>query len=116
MKMYQIILLLTYPLGLALGQALFKVASANMMQAGRPSFLLLLSSVSFYVALILYGALTILWVWLLTAVPLSRAYPFVALSFIFTPIIAVLAFNESVTLNYILGLSLIVGGLILSQT
>lgn len=116
MRLYQIVLLLIYPLGLAFGQALFKVASANMMQAGRPSFLLLFSSVSFYVALILYGALTILWVWLLTAVPLSRAYPFVALSFIFTPIIAVLAFHESVTMNYILGLSLIVGGLILSQT
>lgn len=41
MKLYQIVLLLIYPLGLACGQALFKLASANMMQAGRPSFLLL---------------------------------------------------------------------------
>ena len=85
-----------------MGQALFKVASANMMQAGRPSFLLLFSSVSFYVALILYGALTILWVWLLSGVPLSRAYPFVALSFIFTPIFAIVAFNESVTITLLL--------------
>jgi drug/metabolite transporter (DMT)-like permease len=116
MRLYQIVLLLIYPLGLALGQALFKLASANMTQAGRPSFLLLLSSVPFYLALILYGALTVLWVWLLSGVPLSRAYPFVALSFIFTPIFAVVAFNESVTPNYIVGLCLIIGGLILSQT
>jgi drug/metabolite transporter (DMT)-like permease len=113
---YQIILLLIYPFGLALGQALFKLASANMLQDGRPSFILLFSTASFYAALILYGALTLLWIWLLSAVPLSRAYPFVALSFVFTPILAVIAFNESVTPSYILGLVLIIGGLILSQT
>jgi drug/metabolite transporter (DMT)-like permease len=115
-RAYQIALLLIYPLGLALGQALFKLASTRMLQDGRPSFVLLFSTGSFYAALILYGALTVLWVWLLSSVPLSRAYPFVALSFVFTPILAVIAFNESVTPSYILGLVLIVGGLILSQT
>ena len=32
----------------------------------------------FFVALILYARLTVLWVWILSFTPLSRAYPFLA--------------------------------------
>src|SRR5258705_5915493 len=35
----------------------------------------------FFVALILCAALTLLWVWILSFTPLSRAYPFLALAF-----------------------------------
>ena len=38
----------------------------------------------FFVAVILYAALTVLWVWILSFTPLSRAYPFVALAFALT--------------------------------
>src|SRR5881392_852250 len=39
----------------------------------------------FFVALILYAALTVLWVWILSFTQLSRAYPFLALAFALTP-------------------------------
>jgi hypothetical protein len=39
----------------------------------------------FFVALILYAALTILWVWIQSFTQLSRAYPFLALAFALTP-------------------------------
>ena len=35
----------------------------------------------FFVALILYAALTVLWVWILSFTQLSRTYPFLALAF-----------------------------------
>ena len=37
---------------------------------------------AFYVACLLYAAATVLWVWILTKLPLSTAYPFVGLSFV----------------------------------
>src|SRR5258708_25365935 len=39
----------------------------------------------FFVALILYAALIVLWVCILSYTPLSRAYPFLALAFGLTP-------------------------------
>jgi beta-galactosidase/beta-glucuronidase len=43
--------------------------------------LALLVQPSLYAACLLCAAATVLWVWLLTYIPLSAAYPFVALSF-----------------------------------
>ena len=39
----------------------------------------------FFVPLILYAALTILWVWILSFTQLSRTYPFLALAFAIMP-------------------------------
>ena len=50
--------------------------------SGSPAFC---STGIFFVALILYAALTVLWVWILSYTPLSRAYPFLALAFALTP-------------------------------
>ena len=49
----------------------------------------------FFVALILYARLTVLWVWILSFTPLSRAYPFLALAFALTPALGCLVFAES---------------------
>lgn len=48
----------------------------------------------FFVALILYARLTVLWVWILSYTPLSRAYPFLALAFALTPALGCLVFAE----------------------
>ena len=55
-------------------------------------------------------AATLLWVRILTTVPLSRAYPFVALAFVLVPAAGYLFFNESITLRYATGTALIVIG------
>jgi drug/metabolite transporter (DMT)-like permease len=57
--------------------------------------------------------LTVLWVWILTFTPLSRAYPFVALAFAVTPLLGGLVFGEPIGTRLILGISLILGGLLL---
>lgn len=48
----------------------------------------------FFVALILYARLTVLWIWILSFTPLSRAYPFLALAFALTPALGCLVFAE----------------------
>src|SRR5258705_12567796 len=47
-------------------------------QSGSPAFC---STGIFFVALILYAALTVLWVWILSFTQLSHTYPFLALAF-----------------------------------
>ncbi len=109
----QIGLLLIYTVGMASGQLLFKLAAERF--AGAAPFgervLGLATNPAFLAALTLYGALTLLWVWILSFTPLSRAYPFVALAVVLTPIVGAMAFGEPLTVRLMLGLVAILLGL-----
>ncbi|HKA79266.1 MAG TPA: transporter [Xanthobacteraceae bacterium] len=111
----QAALLFAYAAGMAGGQLLFK-AAALRYAAGAPlgeRLLSLVQNVYFLAAIVLYVALTVLWVWILTFTPLSRAYPFVALAFALTPLLAGFVFGEAMTVRLMLGIGLILGGLLL---
>jgi drug/metabolite transporter (DMT)-like permease len=111
----QAALLLAYAAGMAGGQLLFKAAAlryASEAPLGE-RLLSLVQNVYFLAAIVLYVALTVLWVWILTFTPLSRAYPFVALAFAITPLLAGFVFGEAVTVRLMLGLGLILCGLLL---
>jgi drug/metabolite transporter (DMT)-like permease len=111
----QAALLLAYAAGMAGGQLLFKAAAlryASEAPLGE-RLLSLVQNVYFLAAVVLYVALTVLWVWILTFTPLSRAYPFVALAFAITPLLAGFVFGEAVTVRLMLGLGLILCGLLL---
>jgi len=105
-------ILLLFALGISFGQVLFKIAADHARDTAAGGFFKsLLTDGYFVLAIAVYGALTLLWIWILTRVPLSRAYPFVVLAFVFTPAFAVLFFHESVNIWYFMGLALIVLGL-----
>jgi drug/metabolite transporter (DMT)-like permease len=111
----QAALLLAYAAGMAGGQLLFKAAAlryASEAPLGE-RLLSLVQNVYFLAAIVLYVALTVLWVWILTFTPLSRAYPFVALAFAITPLLAGFVFGEAVTARLMIGIGLILGGLLL---
>jgi len=55
----------------------------------------------------------VLWVWILTFTPLSRAYPFVALAFAITPLLGGWIFGEPIDLRLGLGITVILCGLFL---
>ena len=57
-----------------------------------------------------YGASALLWLRVLATVPLSQAYPFVALGFVLTFAAGVLIFGEPVTPTRVLGTALILAG------
>jgi drug/metabolite transporter (DMT)-like permease len=105
-------LLVVYALGMSIGQVLFKLSADRSESELAKGFLgSLLGNGYFWFALILYGALTLQWTWMLTRLPLSRAYPFVALAFVFTPVLAFMFFGEQLDPWYFVGLALILSGL-----
>jgi multidrug transporter EmrE-like cation transporter len=109
----QLAILVAYAVAMTGGQLLFKTAA--MRGAGAASFTERIAGSLFngyfIVALILYAALTVLWVWILSFTPLSRAYPFVALAFALTPALGIMVFGEAASLRLAIGIVLIVCGL-----
>lgn len=64
-------------------------------------------------ALTLYMISTFLWIHILRTVPLSSAYPFMALSFVIVPISSWIFFKEPITWSDGSGATLIVLGIVL---
>jgi drug/metabolite transporter (DMT)-like permease len=60
--------------------------------------------------LFLYGAATVLWLFILTRVPLSLAYPIQSMAYIFAVFGAYFIFNEPLTIWKIIGVLLIMAG------
>ena len=107
----QIALLSAYAIGMSGGQILFKLAAVQLNGSTGERMLALAQNLYFLSALVLYAALSVFWVWILTFTPLSRAYPFVALAFALTPALGAWLFGEAVSLRLAIGMLLILGGL-----
>ncbi|TMJ30923.1 MAG: 4-amino-4-deoxy-L-arabinose-phospho-UDP flippase [Alphaproteobacteria bacterium] len=110
----QIAILCGYAAGMAAGQILFKLASlrlaadASLFERAAS----LLQNWLFLAALAVYLALSVLWVWILSFTPLSRAYLFVALSFAIVPVAGTLLFAEPMSPRLMIGIGLILCGLL----
>ena len=111
----QIALLAAYALAMAGGQMLFKLASARFVGEApiAERVVAVLQNGYFLAAVTLYLVLTVLWVWILSFTPLSRAYPFVALAFALTPVLGGLLFAEPLSLRLLAGIGFILCGLVL---
>lgn len=122
MSPFQLALLLIYSLGLLVGQVLFKLAAKTAAMAAKTaagSSLLergwgIVANIYFLTGAAIYFALSVFWVWLLTQVPLSKAYPFVAINFILAAVAGMLFFGETVSLLNAAGLLMIVAGIVLA--
>ena len=68
-----------------------------------------------YAALALYGVATLLWIWILARVPLSQAYPWVAVGAFIVPLLGWWLFGERPAPIFWLGVLLIVGGVAVTQ-
>lgn len=67
-----------------------------------------------FMVLATYGVATIIWTMVLRTLPLSTAYPFVALAFILVPLVGVVMFGEKFTTTQWLGTALIFVGIYLA--
>jgi drug/metabolite transporter (DMT)-like permease len=114
----QIAVLAAYAVGMAAGQLLFKAAALRLPeQGGFAERLLSLAHNGYFLAAIAaYLGLALVWLWVLSFTPLSRAYLFVALSFALVPLAAAVAFGEPLSGRFLLGAVLTVCGLILVVT
>lgn len=119
MSILQFMLLCAYALGMSLGQLLFKFAALSISKLGvAPStvagrIIQLGLNPFFLAAMLLYFLLSVLWVWVLTFTPLSRAYPFIAVAFVATPLLSHFVFTEALNLQFYFGFCFIAVGLIL---
>jgi drug/metabolite transporter (DMT)-like permease len=97
---------------MASGQILFKLAADALKAAGTFVDITVLSIAGS--ALMLYAVATVLWIVLLQNAPLSRAYPYVALSFVLVTAASWWFFRESISTGQIAGLGFIVIGLLVT--
>ena len=99
------------PALLSAGQFFFKKSSGSLAVDSLPRLVgSLLVNPYFWIALFIYAAATVLWVFILSRVPLSRAMPFVALTFAIVPIVSVVALGEKLNLAYWIGVAVIAVG------
>jgi undecaprenyl phosphate-alpha-L-ara4N flippase subunit ArnE len=104
--------LLIIPLLISVGQLLFKqasVANSGLITINRTiSFL---TNPYLLVALAIYFGSTLWWIVVLRDTALSRAYGFMALSFVYVPLLSWIFLNESISARMVFGTLLIAVGL-----
>lgn len=102
---------------MVIGNLLFKASSEHAVaEQGLLRLVQSLLTWQFILALFLYGLGTLFWVLLLRQMPLSRAYPFMAMSYVILPILSFLLLKEPLTLRYLVGMLLFFSGLYLVAT
>ena len=112
----QIISLLLFTIMMSAGQLLFKRgAMVSVAPTSLGSFLWVIANIYVVAGLCLYASATLLWLRLLQHIPLTMAYPFVALAFVIVPVAASVFLDESVTRGYWIGISLIVLGVFIAS-
>jgi len=108
MTLLQYFLISLCVLLISAGQVMFKFAGVSL-NAGGPLLLsrgFLVSAV----AISIYAVATLMWIYLLRSIPLSVAYPFMALSYALVPAAAWLFFSENISWTYATGIGLIILG------
>lgn len=101
---------------LAAGQFLFKRIGLSIHGVPIAAGLLsILRQPLLYAALLLYGVATILWIWILSRVPLSQAYPWVAAGVVVVVFLGWWFYGERPSPIFWLGLAFVAVGIALTQ-
>ena len=113
---WSLVSLLAIPLFIAVGQVLFKQASRTGGLLGGHPLLGMLSNPYLLVALAIYLGATLWWVVVLRTTTLSHAYAFMALSFLYVPIMSWLVLGERFGWRTAAAFALILAGIALAAT
>ena len=100
---------------LVCGQLMLKLGTHGKDVSSIADIIRLLFTPYMLVAIALYGAATLLWVYILTKVPISYAYPIQALAFPMVVIMSVLLFQESAPVNRWIGVAIIIVGVFIAS-
>lgn len=96
---------------LSFGQILFKWASSSLTLNDPRS----LASPSLIAALVVYGVATVMWILVLKKVPLSLAFPFYGLTFLFVPVLAHYLLGEKIGYQTMVGGTIIMFGVLVTS-
>lgn len=112
LTLIQVAQLIAVSATVAFGQILFKYgADTGPTGDSFSSIFRLMQQPAILFAIVLYGLALVMWIVTLQHLPLSLAYPFIALGFVLTPLAGAAIFKEPLDLRYIIGLGMIVGGI-----
>lgn len=100
-------------LALSVGQVLFKLAAANL-EFSASGLLKSLFNPKLLLALVIYAIATAMWLVVLKMTPLRIAYPFIAMAFIFVPILSYYILGEQLHWSTFAGAALIFAGVCIS--
>jgi undecaprenyl phosphate-alpha-L-ara4N flippase subunit ArnE len=117
MSAVHLVVLALVPLIIAVGQVLFKIVSTGPADGrGMSAMLIYAGDWRLWLALLLYGAATIAWLAAIRRIPINQAYMFMALSYVYLPVIAWAMLGERYSYSQAAGLALILAGLYFSMT
>jgi undecaprenyl phosphate-alpha-L-ara4N flippase subunit ArnE len=97
------------------GQILFKVTADHVRASAGDGVSAYFANPWIWLALALYGGAILLWIRLLQSVPLSAAYPAMALVFVLVPLAGVVLFHEVQGPRFFAGVALIAIGVWLTS-
>jgi drug/metabolite transporter (DMT)-like permease len=108
--MVYLILLLNIVL-LVAGQTIWKLGleKAGGLDAG--NWLQVMFSPLIMLGILIYGAATVLWLYVLSRLPISVAYPLQSFAFVLAMLIALFFFKESIPVNRWIGTAVILAGI-----
>ena len=109
-EMMRYTVLILCVLSTSFGHVLFKSA-ANTLKSLDATWQLAFEPV-FIAALCLYGITTFVWIWCLQEIPLSQAYLFMSLAYVFIPLMSWLYFGEVISIQYMISAALIISGIL----
>lgn len=112
MTLFNAFLILLNTLILVSGQFLWKIGMTNRSVSFDSIGAIFRVMISPYIlsGLFLYGIATVLWLFILTKVPLSVAYPIQSIAYILAVFGAYFFFQEEITLWKVIGVFLIMAG------
>ncbi len=120
MRVGYVLMLLLFSVGMGIGQLLFKYAALRHVSLPEAPLLTralaLVLDWPFVLGIFLYVALTAYWIWLLTFLPLSRAYPFTIVSMLVAAVGSWWFFSEHLGPRFFIGFSMIAMGLVFVST
>lgn len=105
-----------FSLALPVGQTMFKWAAVYQARQTGPLLQKLVTNGPLIAALAWYGLTAMFWFYILTRVPLSKAYPFALAGTGLIPIVAWLVFKEPLGWRMAAGYGLMLAGLAVIQS
>jgi undecaprenyl phosphate-alpha-L-ara4N flippase subunit ArnE len=99
----------------AIGQLLLKYAMLRHgpIQLNPLGILRLISEPRLVIALVLYAAALLMWLQVLARVPLSTAYPMLAVTYVIVPLMSVVFFDEKMQIQQLIGICFVLMGVAL---
>jgi len=98
---------------LVTGQILFRLGVDNRSFGSIPIIINIVLSPVVLAGLVVYGVSTVLWLYILSRMPISHAYPIMALAYPAVMILAKIVFCEDISITRWIGVAIIMFGVVL---